>query len=67
MDEGDTDMFAAMKAYKDAGVDACMRADHTPRVIGDNDTADRGFAFQFGYMQGLAQAVDALPATTSGN
>jgi mannonate dehydratase len=66
MDEGDTDMFAAMKAYKDAGVDVCMRADHTPGVIGDNHCADRGFAFQFGYMQGLAQAVDALPATTSG-
>ena len=61
MDEGDTDMFAAMKAYKEAGVDAYMRADHTPRVIGDNQHADRGFAFQFGYMQGLAQAVDTLP------
>ena len=67
MDEGDTDMFAAMKAYKEAGVDACLRADHTPHVVDDNERADRGFAFQIGYMQGLVQAIDALNTTAKGD
>jgi mannonate dehydratase len=58
MDEGDTDMFAAMQAYKDVGFDGPMRADHTPGVVGDNQYAHRGFAFEVGYMRGLAQAVD---------
>ena len=66
MDEGDTDMFAAMLAYRDVGVDVYLRADHSPRVVGDNTRADRGFAFQIGYMKGLAQAVDALPAGAAG-
>jgi mannonate dehydratase len=66
MDEGDTDMFAAMLASRDVGVDVYLRADHSPRVVGDNTRADRGFAFQIGYMKGLAQAVDALPAGAAG-
>jgi mannonate dehydratase len=63
MDEGDTDMFAAMQAYKDVGFDGPMRADHTPRVVGDNQYAHRGFAFEVGYMRGLAQAVDSMTST----
>ena len=59
MDEGDTDMFAAMQAYHDVGFVGPMRADHTPHVVGDNPYAHRGFAFEVGYMRGLAQAVDA--------
>jgi mannonate dehydratase len=62
MDEGDSDMFAAMKAYKDVGFDGPMRADHTPGVVGDNPSAHRGFAFEIGYMRAMAQAVDTLSA-----
>lgn len=64
MDEGGNDMYAAMKAYKDVGFTGPMRADHSPAVIGDNRQAHRGFAFEIGYMKGMAQAVDALSAQT---
>jgi D-mannonate dehydratase len=57
MDEGDTDMFAAMLAYREVGYEGLIRADHTPAVVGDNQYAHRGFAFQVGYMRGLIQAV----------
>ncbi|MBI2938892.1 MAG: mannonate dehydratase, partial [Chloroflexi bacterium] len=64
-DEGDTDMFAAMRAYHEIGFDGLLRADHTPGIIGDNVAHHRGFAFQIGYMRGLVQAVEALGS--SGN
>jgi mannonate dehydratase len=63
MDEGDTDTFAAMKAYKDVGFEGPIRADHTPGVVGDNQSGQRGFAFEIGYMRGLAQAVEVLSAS----
>lgn len=59
MDEGDTDLFAAMMAYREVGFDGLIRADHTPAVVGDNRYGHRGFAFQVGYMRGLVQAVVA--------
>jgi len=59
MDEGDTDMVAAMRAFREVGFDGLIRADHTPQVVGDNRYAHRGFAFQIGYMRGLVQAVNA--------
>ena len=58
MDEGDTDMVAAMRAYVDAGVDVCIRADHTPGIVGDNERAERGYGFQIGYMKGLLAAAE---------
>jgi mannonate dehydratase len=60
MDEGDTDMAAAMQAYQEVGFDGLMRADHTPRVWGDNPYSHRGFAFEIGYMQGLLDASKNL-------
>jgi mannonate dehydratase len=59
MDEGDTDMYAAMLAYREVGYTGLIRADHTPWVVGDTHNAHRGFGFQVGYMRGLIQAVDA--------
>ncbi len=56
MDEGDTDMVAAMQTYHEVGFEGLIRADHTPRVWGDNPYAHRGFAFEIGYMQGLLDA-----------
>ncbi|MEW6755919.1 MAG: mannonate dehydratase [Candidatus Latescibacterota bacterium] len=58
MDEGDTDMVAAVEAYRAVGFNGFLRADHTPHVIGDRQ-ARRGFAFQVGYMRGLEHAVGA--------
>jgi mannonate dehydratase len=60
MDEGDTDMIATVQAFRDVGFSGCIRADHTPRVVGDNAHGHRGFAFQIGYMKGLAHAADLL-------
>lgn len=59
-DEGDTDMFAAVRAYREVGFDGVIRIDHCPGVIGDNERADRSFAYQVGYMKGLVQAAQAL-------
>ena len=60
-DDGDTDMLAAMRAYRDIGFDGPMRPDHVPTMEGDaNDTpgyTERGRLFAIGYMKGLMQAV----------
>ena len=58
-DEGDIDMVAAMRAWKDVGFDGVIRVDHCPGVIGDNERADRSFAYQVGYLKGLVQTVHA--------
>ena len=58
-DEGDIDMVAAMRAWKDVGFDGVIRVDHCPGVIGDNEQADRSFAYQVGYLKGLVQTVHA--------
>lgn len=60
MDEGDTDMLATVKAFRAVGFDGLIRADHTPWVVGENQYAHRGFAYQIGYMRGLAHTADAL-------
>ncbi len=59
-DEGDTDMVAAVRAYREVGFDGVMRIDHCPGVVNDNARADRSFAFQVGYLKGLVQALDQL-------
>jgi mannonate dehydratase len=59
-DEGDTDMFAAVRAYRDVGVDGVARIDHCPPMLGDNDRHERSFAFQGGYAKGLVEALQAF-------
>jgi len=59
-DEGDIDMVEAVKAFSDVGFDGVIRIDHCPGVIGDNPQADRSFAYQVGYLQGLVQALQRL-------
>ncbi len=61
-DDGDTDMYAAMKAYLDAGFDGPMRPDHVPTLEGD-DNARAGYSllgrlFAVGYMRGLIEAIE---------
>ena len=62
IDEGDTDMAAAVRAFNEVGFDGLVRADHAPRMIGDDRQEHRSFAFQVGYMRGLFQAVELLAA-----
>ena len=58
-DEGDIDMVAAVEAWKDVGFDGVVRVDHCPGMIGDNERADKSFAYQVGYLKGVVQAVGA--------
>lgn len=61
-DDGQTDMYAAMMAYYDAGVEAPMRPDHAPVMEGESND-NPGYALQgrllaVGYMRGLIEAIE---------
>lgn len=60
-DEGQIDMYAAMKAYYDIGFKGPIRADHVPTMAGEENTRPGymtlGNLFAIGYMRGLAEAV----------
>ena len=62
-DEGQTDMRACMKAYRDVGFDGVCRPDHVPTMEGDsNDNpaySSIGRLFAIGYLKGLREAVYA--------
>ena len=60
IDEGDVNMIAALKAYKDAGFDGIITPDHSPQVVGDTDYHHRGKAFALGYIRAALQALDTL-------
>ncbi len=58
-DEGDTDMFAALKAYCDVGFDGPMRPDHYPAMEGEEprEWHIKGRLFAVGYVKGLLEGV----------
>ena len=60
-DEGQIDMYAAMKAYYDIGFTGPIRPDHVPTMAGDSNEhpgySNIGSLFAFGYMRGLMQAI----------
>lgn len=58
-DEGDVDMLEALKVYKEVGYDGMIQPDHAPQTVGDTN-GRQAFAFAYGYIRGLIQAVDAL-------
>ena len=60
VDEGDINMFEAMKVWKEVGFDGPMIPDHLPAIIGDSDYAHRARAHAIGYMKALMTAVEAL-------
>ena len=60
IDEGQTDMFEAMKAYKEVGFDGPMVVDHTPRVVDDTTWGHRGRAYAMGYIKALIDTVNAV-------
>ncbi|MGI5816933.1 MAG: mannonate dehydratase [Armatimonadota bacterium] len=57
IDDGDTDMLEAMRAYRDVGYSYAMMPDHTPGVAGDTPYGHRGRAYALGYMRALMDAV----------
>lgn len=60
-DDGQTDMLAAMEAYRDIGFDGPARPDHVPTMTAEsNDTPGyefNGRLFAIGYLRGLIDAV----------
>jgi len=62
-DNGKTDMFACMKAYKEVSFDGVCRPDHVPTMAGDNNDrpsySNIGRLFAIGYLRGLQEAVYA--------
>jgi mannonate dehydratase len=63
-DEGHTNMFEAMRAYRDIGFSGPIRPDHAPAMEGDPNTRPGyealGRLFAIGYMKGLLEGVDAM-------
>ncbi len=61
-DNGQTDMVAAMRAYRRVGFDGPMRPDHVPQLVGEDDGVPGytmlGRLYAYGYIRGLMQATD---------
>lgn len=60
-EEGETDMYEAMKAYIESGFSGPMRPDHAPTMEGEGNDHP-GYALQgrlmaVGYMKGLMEAI----------
>jgi mannonate dehydratase len=55
-DDGDVDMAAALKVYKEVGYDGMLMPDHVPHIDGDQD-GKQAFAFAYGYIRALLQTV----------
>jgi mannonate dehydratase len=62
-DDGQTDMYACMKAWHEIGFDGVLRPDHVPTLEGDlNDNpaySNLARLHALGYMTGLREAVMA--------
>ncbi len=60
-DDGQTDMYEAMRTYRDIGFRGVVRPDHVPTMAGEaNDTPGYqilGRLFALGYIKGLTEAV----------
>ena len=57
-DCGDVNMLAALKVYREVGYDGMLMPDHVPIIQGDTGGL-QAFAFAYGYIRGLMQAVNA--------
>jgi mannonate dehydratase len=55
-DEGDVDMWKAVRTYKEVGYDGMLMYDHIPDAPRDGD-ASRAFAY--GYIRALIQAAES--------
>lgn len=61
-DNGPSNMFEAMRTYREIGFEGPMRPDHVPQLAGEED-GEPGYTmlgrlFAVGYMRGLIQAVN---------
>ena len=62
-DDGQTDMLACMRAYREIGYEGVCRPDHVPTMEGDTNEqpgySSIGRLFAIGYLKGLREAVYA--------
>jgi mannonate dehydratase len=61
-DEGDLDMLALMRVFKDVGYDGMIMPDHVPSIPGDPGNYMGGkisMAFALGYIRALMKTVEA--------
>jgi mannonate dehydratase len=58
IDDGDVDIFKALKAYKEAGFTGVLRPDHVPTIAGDSQWGHRSRAFAIGYIRALMKVVN---------
>jgi mannonate dehydratase len=68
-DDGQTDMWAAMRQYRARGFAGPLRPDHVPTMAGEAN-GDPGYEimgrlFALGYIKGLAEAAEKTPAPAS--
>jgi mannonate dehydratase len=59
IDEGDVDMLAAMRAYKEVGYQGGLVSDHTPRMTGELPGGKLGRTFSHGFIRALILAVNS--------
>jgi mannonate dehydratase len=57
IDEGDVDMWEAMKVYKEVGYDGIFCPDHVPKSDQDTPWGHRQRAYTAGYIKALIKAV----------
>ena len=55
-DDGDVNLVRAIHTYRDVGYGGMLMPDHVPKIEGDSG-GERAFAYCFGYIQALLQAV----------
>ena len=55
-DEGDVDMYEAMRVYKEVGYPYMIMPDHVPQISGP-EPRRVGFAYTYGYIHAALQAV----------
>jgi mannonate dehydratase len=59
IDEGDTDMLAVMRAFRDVDYRRTLCSDHAPRMTDDLDFGLIGRAYNHGYIKAMVQAANA--------
>lgn len=58
MDEGDIDMFEALKTYWEVGYTGTIVSDHTPRVESDTPFGHIGRSYSHGYIRAMVQLIN---------
>jgi len=63
IDEGDTDMLRAMRAYREVGYRFTLCSDHVPQMSDDLDFGLIGRAYNHGYIKAMVQAANLIDGT----